>query len=257
MDHTGCHQYSCHGATLEDTDVLSGVNALLVKCPEKEKKRKQSPPPRLPIPPHRGEHDRAGAAALAGAQRGGEHARVDPHHAPVARAGGERAAVAAPRHAPRRCPRRVEPSTRSKRNVTGCGGLTVCKLVFNSCWSPGGAFSGRAHTPSSPLCPHQSDGSHARRPTARSVCIQQAHAAVPARRRDEPGGGGRERRLPAAAPAPAARRRRVDARRQAADARVPQCTGTSCEFESKGLKPGFHFIGSRVETRRLSSYGST
>jgi hypothetical protein len=28
-------------------------------------------------------------------------------------------------------------------------------------------------------------------------------------------------------------------------------------FEGKGLKPGFHFIGSRVETRRLSSYRST
>jgi hypothetical protein len=29
------------------------------------------------------------------------------------------------------------------------------------------------------------------------------------------------------------------------------------EFESKGLKPGFHLIGSRVESRRLSGYGST
>jgi hypothetical protein len=31
------------------------------------------------------------------------------------------------------------------------------------------------------------------------------------------------------------------------------------EFESKGLKPGYHLIGSRVETRRLGlkpSYGS-
>jgi hypothetical protein len=28
-------------------------------------------------------------------------------------------------------------------------------------------------------------------------------------------------------------------------------------FESKGLKPGFHFIGERVETRRFQSYEST
>ena len=28
-------------------------------------------------------------------------------------------------------------------------------------------------------------------------------------------------------------------------------------FESKGLKPDFHFIGSRVETRRFQAYGST
>ncbi len=26
-------------------------------------------------------------------------------------------------------------------------------------------------------------------------------------------------------------------------------------FESKGLKPGFHFIGSRVETRRFQAMG--
>jgi hypothetical protein len=29
------------------------------------------------------------------------------------------------------------------------------------------------------------------------------------------------------------------------------------EFESRGLKPVLHYTGSRVETRRLSSYGST
>jgi hypothetical protein len=28
-------------------------------------------------------------------------------------------------------------------------------------------------------------------------------------------------------------------------------------LKKQTLKPGFHFIGSRVETRRLSSYGST
>jgi hypothetical protein len=36
------------------------------------------------------------------------------------------------------------------------------------------------------------------------------------------------------------------------------CLGVAVqvEFESKGLKPGYHLIGSRVETRRLSRYGS-
>jgi hypothetical protein len=39
----------------------------------------------------------------------------------------------------------------------------------------------------------------------------------------------------------------------------PRRSGTQINpFESKGLTPVFHFIGARVETRRLqSSYGST
>jgi hypothetical protein len=34
----------------------------------------------------------------------------------------------------------------------------------------------------------------------------------------------------------------------------PWCSGTQVEFESKPLKQGYHISGSRVETRRLSSY---
>jgi hypothetical protein len=39
--------------------------------------------------------------------------------------------------------------------------------------------------------------------------------------------------------------------------RTRRCVAVHVAFESKGLKPGYHITGSRVGTRRLSSYGST
>jgi hypothetical protein len=35
----------------------------------------------------------------------------------------------------------------------------------------------------------------------------------------------------------------------------PVCSGASCILNQTYFEPGFHFIGARVETRRLSSYG--
>jgi hypothetical protein len=52
-----------------------------------------------------------------------------------------------------------------------------------------------------------------------------------------------------APPGPASRRATSEARRRDVAVQVA--------IESKGLKPVSHFIGSRVETRRLSRHGST
>jgi hypothetical protein len=46
-------------------------------------------------------------------------------------------------------------------------------------------------------------------------------------------------------------------RREPSPVLAAPAVAVQVEFERQMLKPGFHFIGLRVETKRLSSYGST
>jgi hypothetical protein len=52
-----------------------------------------------------------------------------------------------------------------------------------------------------------------------------------------------------------AARRRVGAGAAAGAGAGTRCSAVQVAFESKGLKPGFHFLGSRVETRRFQAMG--